>query len=179
MGTVLGALLPLIFTLGLGFFAAWRHQFSAEQASVLNKVVLLYAVPLLLFAGTVTIKRDQLTADLGLAAAIAVTMLGAYLLTFLIVRFALRRSRGVSALTGLAVGGPAIPFAGVVVLGYLYGPALSAVSVAIGALVLKVIQVPVTLTVAPGSGSSRALPRPRRRSAPAPAETPARPAALQ
>ena len=38
-------------------------------------------------------------------------MLGAYLLTFLIVRFALRRSRGVSALTGLAVGGPAIPFA--------------------------------------------------------------------
>ena len=72
MGTVLGALLPRIFTLGLGFFAAWRHQFSAEQASVLNKVVLLYAVPLLLFAGTVTIKRDQLTADLGLAAAIAV-----------------------------------------------------------------------------------------------------------
>jgi malonate transporter and related proteins len=131
--------------MGLGCSAAWRHEFSAEQASVMNKMVLLYAVPLLLFAGTVTIKRDQLTADLGLAAAIAVAILGAYLLAFLIARFALRRSRGLSVLTGLAVGGPAIPFVGVVVLGYLYGAKVSALPVAIGALVINVVQVPVTL----------------------------------
>src|SRR5580693_5183824 len=145
MGTVLGALLPLIVTLGLGFFAAWRHEFSAKQASVLNKMVLVYAVPLLLFSVTVTIKRDQLTSDLGLAAAIAVTMIGFYLLTFLIARFPLKRSRGLSALTALAVGGPAVPFAGVVVLGYLYGAKVSAPPIAIGSLVLNVIEVPVTL----------------------------------
>jgi hypothetical protein len=98
MGTVIGALLPLIVTLGLGVFAAWRHEFSAEQAAVLNRMVLLYAVPLLFFANTVTIERDRLTADLGLAVAIAVGMLSAYLVTFLIARFGLRRSCGVSAL---------------------------------------------------------------------------------
>ena len=91
MNAVVGALLPLIVTLALGFFAGWRHDFTPAQASVLNRMVLLYALPLMLFAGMVTIKRSTLTSDLGLAAAIAAGMLGTYLVTFLIVRFALRR----------------------------------------------------------------------------------------
>jgi malonate transporter and related proteins len=147
MNAVVGALLPLIVTLALGFFAGWRHDFTPAQASVLNRMVLLYALPLMLFAGMVTIKRSTLTSDLGLAAALTAGLLGTYLVTFLIVRFALHRPAGVSALTALAVGAPAIPFAGVVVLGYLYGPSLSAVPVAVGALVLNVIEVPVTLVL--------------------------------
>jgi malonate transporter and related proteins len=95
-------------------------------------MVLLYAVPLLLFEVTVTIKRDQMMVDLGLAAAAGVAMLGAYLLTFLIARFATGRSCGESELTALAIGGPAVPFAGVVVLGYLYGAKVSAPPIAIG-----------------------------------------------
>src|SRR6202451_2507857 len=154
MNAVIGALLPLIVTLALGFFAAWRHEFTPEQALVLNRVVLLYALPLLLFAGTVTIKRGTLTGSLGLAATIIAAMVGAYLVTFLVVRLALHRPLGVSALTALAIGGPAVPFAGVVVLGYLYGPSVSAVPVAVGELGFNVIEVPVTLvllSVAAGS----------------------------
>jgi hypothetical protein len=164
MNAVIGALLPLIVTLALGFFAGWHHDFTSAQASVLNRVVLLYAPPLMLFAGMVTIKRSTLTSDLGLAAAIATGMLGTYLVTFLIVRFALHRPVGVSALTGLAVGAPAIPFAGVVVLGYLYGPSLTAVPVAVGALVLNVIEIPVTLvllSVAAGSAAAASATAPR------------------
>ena len=156
MNAVVGALLPLIVTLALGFFAGWRHDFTPAQASVLNRMVLLYALPLMLFAGMVTIKRGTLTSDLGLAAAIAAGMLGTYVVTFLIVRFALRRPAGVSALTALAVGAPAIPFAGVVVLGYLYGPSVTAVPVAVGALVLNVIEVPVTLVVLSAAAGSAA-----------------------
>ena len=156
MNPVVGALLPLIVTLALGFFAGWRHDFTPAQASVLNRMVLLYALPLMLFAGMVTIKRGTLTSDLGLAAAIAAGMLGTYVVTFLIVRFALRRPAGVSALTALAVGAPAIPFAGVVVLGYLYGPSLTAVPVAVGALVLNVIEVPVTLVLLSAAAGSAA-----------------------
>jgi malonate transporter len=104
----------------------------------------------------VTIKRSTLTSDLGLAAALTAGLLGTYLVTFLIVRFALRRPAGVSALTALAVGAPAIPFAGVVVLGYLYGPSVSAVPVAVGALVLNVIEVPVTLVLLSAAAGSAA-----------------------
>jgi hypothetical protein len=142
--------------LALGFFAGWHHDFTPAQASVLNRMVLLHALPLMLFAGMVTIKRGTLTSDLGLAAAIAAGMLGTYLVTFLIVRFALHRPLGVSALTALAVGAPAIPFAGVVVLGYLYGPSLTAVPVAVGALVLNVIEVPVTLVLLSAAAGSAA-----------------------
>ena len=156
MNAVVGALLPLIVTLGLGFFAGWRHDFTPAQASVLNRMVLLYALPLMLFAGMVTIKRSTLTSDLGLAAAITAGLLGTYLVTFLIVRFALHRPAGVSALTALAVGAPAIPFAGVVVLGYLYGPSVTAVPVAVGALVLNVIEVPVTLVLLSAAAGSAA-----------------------
>ena len=94
MNAVVGALLPLIVTLALGFFAGWRHDFTPAQASVLNRMVLLYALPLMLFAGMVTIKRSTLTSDLGLAAAITAGLLGTYLVTFLIVRFALHRPAG-------------------------------------------------------------------------------------
>jgi predicted permease len=83
-------------------------------------------------------------------------LLGTYLVTFLFVRFALHRPAGVSALTALAVGAPAIPFAGVVVLGYLHGPSLSAVPVAVGALVLNVIEVPVTLVLLSAAAGSAA-----------------------
>ena len=77
MNAVVGALLPLIVTLALGFFAGWRHDFTPAQASVLNRMVLLYALPLMLFAGMVTIKRGTLTSDLGLAAAIAAVLANA------------------------------------------------------------------------------------------------------
>ena len=42
--------------------------------------------------------------------------------------------------TALAIGGPAVPFVGVMVLGYLYGPSVTAVPVAVGALVFNVIE---------------------------------------
>src|ERR1700720_3941883 len=43
--TVLTALAPVVVTLLLGFVAAWHHDFAAKDAAVLNRMVLLYAVP--------------------------------------------------------------------------------------------------------------------------------------
>ena len=105
MGTIIGALLPVVVTLVLGFFAAWHHDFGAAQASVLNRMVMLYALPMSLFAGMVTTRRAELTSDLGLVAAIAGSMLAAQLVTTLTCRFVLHRGLGFSALAGLAVGG--------------------------------------------------------------------------
>jgi malonate transporter and related proteins len=140
------AVAAMVVTLVLGFFAAWHHQFSADQASVLNRMVMLYALPMSLFAGMVTTRRTELTSDLGLVVAIAGSMLAAQLATILVARFLLHRDLGFSALAGLAVGGTAAAFIGVSVLGYLFGAA-SAIPIAVAALVLNVIQVPVTLVL--------------------------------
>ena len=40
--TILSALAPIVFTLLLGFVAAWRHDFGPKEASVLNRMVLLF-----------------------------------------------------------------------------------------------------------------------------------------
>jgi hypothetical protein len=61
--TVLGALLPIVVTILLGFVAAWHHDFDAKEASILNRMVLLYAVPMGLFVGTLGTRREVLSQD--------------------------------------------------------------------------------------------------------------------
>jgi malonate transporter len=39
--TILGALLPMVVTLVLGFVAAWRRDFGPKDASILNRMVLV------------------------------------------------------------------------------------------------------------------------------------------
>ena len=57
LSTVLGAHLPIVVTILLGFIAAWHHDFDEKQAATLNRMVLLCAVPMGLFAGTVIRER--------------------------------------------------------------------------------------------------------------------------
>jgi malonate transporter len=43
--TIVDALLPMVVTFLLGFVAAWRGDFATKDAAILNRMVLLYAVP--------------------------------------------------------------------------------------------------------------------------------------
>ncbi len=67
---IIGALLPTVVTLLLGFLAGWHHDFDTKQASVLNSMVMLYALPLSLFAGMVGMSRDQVLSQGPLAFAL-------------------------------------------------------------------------------------------------------------
>ena len=83
MSTIIAALLPMVVTLLLGFLAGWRHDFDTKQAAVLNSMVMLYALPLNLFAGMVGMSRDQVLSQGPLAAAILLGMAGGYAIAFL------------------------------------------------------------------------------------------------
>ena len=52
--TIVDVLLPMVVTFLLGFVAARRGDFGPKDAAILNRMVLLYTVPLLLFVGTVS-----------------------------------------------------------------------------------------------------------------------------
>ena len=142
--TVLTALAPVVVTLLLGFVAAWHHDFAAKDAAVLNRMVLLYAVPVALFVGTVGTPRGELVQDVAFAVAMCVAIVGMYALVFLFFRLALRFSLGESVLAALAASAPAAPFMGPVILGDLLGKA-GANSIAIAALVINLVVVPVTI----------------------------------
>src|SRR5271163_3450062 len=152
--TILSALAPIVFTLLLGFVAAWRRDFGPKEASVLNRMVLLYAVPLALFVGTVGTPRADLVQDIALVGAIFTAIVGLYALVFLLFRFMLRFSLSDSVLAALTASAPAAPFMGPAILGDLFGKA-SAVSIAIASLVINLVVVPVTIL---GLGLERTSP---------------------
>ena len=142
--TVLTALAPVVVTLLLGFAAAWHQDFGVKDAAVLNRMVLLYAVPVALFVGTVGTPRGALVQDVAFAVAMCVAIVGMYALVFLFFRFMLRFSLSESVLAALAASAPAAPFMGPAILGDLLGKA-SAISIAIASLVINLVVVPVTI----------------------------------
>jgi malonate transporter len=144
LNTILGALLPIVVTFLLGFIAAWRHDLGPKDASILNRMVLLYAVPLTLFAGTVTTSCTALSQDIPLVIALCLAIIGLYGVVFLFHRIIFRCPTSVSALNALTASAPAVPFVGPAVLGDLFG-GLSAVPVAIASLVINLTVVPITI----------------------------------
>lgn len=147
--SIIGALLPIVVTLLLGMMAGWHHDFDAKQAGILNRMVMLYALPLSLFAGMVGTSRDAVIAQWPLALMILFGMMGSYFLVFG-VAIALRLGQARAALLALAIGGPAVPFVGVSVLGHLFGDQ-SAIAIAICGLVMNLLQVPISLIALSGA----------------------------
>ena len=141
---ILGALLPVVVTLLLGFIAGWHKDFVGAQAAILNRMVMLYALPLALFAGMEGIDRDQVLSQGPLASAILIGMAGGYAIVFVVSYSLIRRDLMTASLRALAIAGPAVPFVGVAVLGRLFGTA-SAIPISIASLVMNLIQVPATL----------------------------------
>jgi malonate transporter and related proteins len=144
LNIILSALLPMVVTFLLGFVAAWRHDFGSKDAPTLNRMVLGYAVPLALFAGTVTTSRAALGQDIPLVIALCVAIIGLYGVVFLFSHFVLRMQVGMSALAALTASAPAVPFVGPAVLGELFG-GLSAIPIAIASLVINLTVVPATI----------------------------------
>jgi hypothetical protein len=144
LNTVLTALLPVVITFLLGFVASWRRDFGSKDATTLNRMVLLYAVPLVLFAGTVTTSRAALIQDIPLVIALCVGIVGLYGAVFALCRIAFRLQVGISALVALTASAPAVPFIGPAVLGDLFG-GVSAIPIAIASLIINLTVVPITI----------------------------------
>ncbi len=141
---ILGALLPAVITIVLGYFAAWHHDFKQEEVPTLNKMVMTYALPLSLFVGVVSAGRAELLTDLPLVTFLAVAFIGMYAVILLLAIFVFRHPRGLSALRALTAAAPSTAFVGAPVLGYLYG-AKGDIPVAVGSIIIVVVLVPVTL----------------------------------
>jgi malonate transporter and related proteins len=153
--TIAGALLPIVITFLLGFVGAWRGDFKREDASILNRLVLTYALPLMLFAGTLSTSRANLSQGVPLLIVSCVALVGMYGVVFVLSRVVLAVSTGTSALAALAASAPAVPFMGPAILGHFFGQT-SAIPIAIASLVINLTVVPVTilfLSLDPDSGS--------------------------
>jgi malonate transporter and related proteins len=153
--TIAGALLPIVITILLGFVGAWRGDFQRQDASILNRLVLTYALPLMLFAGTLGTSRASLSQGVPLLIVSCIALVGIYGVVFVSSRVIFSVSTGTSALAALTASAPAVPFMGPAILGHFFGQT-SAIPIAIASLVINLTVVPVTilfLSLDPVSGS--------------------------
>ncbi len=151
--TVVGAIIPIVLTILLGFLAGWRHDENPSTAKPINTMVLRYALPLALFAATVANPRDKLLSQGPLALILLVGLLVPAVLAFG-VRYLVSRDMTASVLQALGFGFPAIPFVGIPILTPLIGPAATIV-VAVGGCIINLLLVPpafVLLSLGKGKG---------------------------
>lgn len=142
--TILMVTLPIVITLLFGFIAAWRHDFNNKDATVLNRMVLTYAVPMSIFAGTVSTSKAYLLESIPLLLTLTITIIGLYALVYFVFRYVFKCSLSLSALSAVTVAGPAVPFFGPAILEGLFGVS-AAVPIAIGSIVINVTIVPFTV----------------------------------
>lgn len=143
---IIGALLPIIVILFLGFFAGAHHDFNRDQAAIINRMIMLYALPLSLFAGLVTTPLEELIKEETLVVALLIGMVGFYFIIYLINRYIFKIEMKMAALLALSISGPAVPFVGVSVLADLFGN-VSTIPIALGSFYLNAIQVPITIII--------------------------------
>lgn len=147
LSTIFNAMLPVVVTLMLGVVAAWHHDFDENQAGVLNRMVMAYALPLVLVAGIVATPRAQLAGDATLIAVIIFAMLAGYFVPLAIAHRLFGRDLMTSALQALAIGAPSAAFVGIPVLGYLFGTSAAAIPVAVSSMVMALVQIPTTMVL--------------------------------
>ncbi len=139
--------IPIIFVLAYGYAAGRTKAFGSPDAiETINKLVLTFALPPLLFVGTVSVTRAQLEHDLVLFVALLASLLLAYLAGLLIAKYLFKRTLVESSIAGLAFSFSAGPFYGPALLGGLYGTQ-SGIAVSMISMVINVVIVPIAVTV--------------------------------
>lgn len=136
--------LPIILILMFGFISAKRNIFgnNATTISTLSKLVLTITLPPLLFAGTLSISKDQLNNALSLFGALLFSNILLYLICFFVARSFFKRNITEAALAGLAGSFSAGPFYGPALLEPLYGNS-SSVSISMIAIVINLALIPL------------------------------------
>ena len=146
INVILGALLPVVVTLALGMLAGWHRDQDVGAARSLNHMVLTYALPLALFAGTITIPRPELISDWPLLVILLTATLLPFLAALLVDLYVVRRSLPAAALQAMAFGFPAIAFTGIPILIPLIGSKATLV-VDFAGLTGNIIILPATLVL--------------------------------
>lgn len=137
--------IPIIFVLAYGYGAGRTKAFSSPKAiETINELVLTFALPPILFVGTVSANREQLLHDMVLFLALLISLLLAFFLGLLIAKLVFKRTTIEAAIAGLAFSFSAGPFYGPALLGSLYGEQ-SGIAVSMISLVINVVVVPIAM----------------------------------
>lgn len=143
---ILTCLVPIFVVMALGYAAGKTNAFTGENARILNKLVLNYALPAALFLSIVKADREMLFADLQLTLVSTLVILAVFLWSYFGCYKFFRHTRKEAAVCALIAGSPTIGFLGFAVLDPMFGATTTTgLVVAIVAIVVNAITIPIGL----------------------------------
>jgi len=142
--TFFSILLPVLFVMGLGYWAGFTNRFDADQTRGLNELVMTFALPALMFVATVTTTRSDMLAEARFLLAILFTFLGLYIAVALFSISVLRHDIGVAGLKAFLITFPSVAFFGIPIFKGLFGEA-SSLSIASADVLASITIAPLTV----------------------------------
>lgn len=152
LATLISAIAPMIITILLGILSGYWHDFNANQASVLNKLVMKYTLPMSLFVGVVATHRNVLFSRIDLFVALVLGITLSYGLTLMILIYVFKNSLAEAGMRALIIAGPAVPFVGPTILGSLFQND-SPLIISISGLALNIVLIPCTIMLISSSNT--------------------------
>ena len=143
---ILYAIVPIFVVMALGYFSGKAGAFSGQDARVLNKVVLNYALPCALFVSIVKANRAMLAVDAKLSVITFVVLTAAFLLVYFIFKMYKGNTAADAAIAALVSGSPTIGFLGFAVLQPIFGESATVgLVIAIVAIEVNAVGIPLGL----------------------------------
>lgn len=139
-------LLPVLFVMGLGYWAGRAKKFDADQIQGLNELVMTYALPALMFVAAVTTTRSEMLSELPFVGAITIAFFGLCIAVAAVSMLVLHRSPGEAGLQAFLWTFPSVAFFGIPIFKGLFGPA-SIFSIATADVIGSITILPLTIVM--------------------------------
>lgn len=145
---ILYAIVPIFVVMALGYFSGKAGAFTGDQARILNKVVLNYALPAALFVAIIKSNRAMLAVDVKLTIVSFAVLVACFFLVYYVFKYVYKDSTAESAVSALISGSPTIGFLGFAVLEPIFGTSASvALVIAIVSIVVNAVGIPIGLSL--------------------------------
>lgn len=143
---IITGLLPIYVIMALGYAAGKSHAFTGDNARILNKLVLNYALPAALFLSIAKANREMLFQDIKLTIVSTVLIVSVFFWSYFGCYRFFKHTKKEAAVCSLIAGSPTVGFLGFAVLDPIFGDTTTTgLIVAIVAIVVNAITIPIGL----------------------------------
>jgi len=144
--TSFSVLLPVLFVMGLGYWAGCTKRFDADQTRGLNELVMTYALPSLMFVATVTTTRSEILTETFFLVALLIAFLGLFIAVALLSLLVLRHTIGAAGLQAFLITFPSVAFFSIPIFKGLFGEG-SLFSIALADVLASITIAPLTVVL--------------------------------
>ncbi|KOO41249.1 AEC family transporter [Priestia koreensis] len=147
IGSIFLTLIPIFFTIILGYLGGYFKVFNADASKGLNTLVTKFALPAHLFIGITTTKKQTLIDQWSFFLTMTICIIGFYIILLIIARTIFKYDLTSASMFSLNSTQPAFAFMGISVLGSLFGAQEVAIPIAITGIVVNALLDPLATIV--------------------------------